>query len=115
MSELSARLQKWLEHVRCASEAGVSLNAYANEHGLSASALYQAKSTLMGLGAWPKSAERVVRRAVKPKSVPIGFVPVQVAPMASCRLSHVSGWSIECDLPSAQWLNALVRDVVHAS
>jgi hypothetical protein len=110
MSELSVRLQKWLEHVRCASEAGVSLRAYAMEHGLSPSVLYQAKSDLMKLGAWPRSVVRKVRT----KSVP-GFVQVKVA-SASCRLSHVSGWSIDCnELPSAQWLNVLVRGVAHAT
>jgi len=115
MSELSVRLQKWLEHVRCASERGVSLRIYAKEHGLSASALYQAKSTLMGLGAWPRSVERGVRKTSKQQPLLGGFVSVQVA-NTGCRLVHVSGWSLECSsLPPASWLSALVRDAVHAA
>jgi hypothetical protein len=114
MRELSARLQQWLDHVRCASEGGVSLRVYAKEQGLSASALYKAKSTLMGLGAWPRSAERGARKTSKQPPLRGGFVSVQVASIG-CRLAHVSGWSIECDLPSAQWLNELVRSAVHAA
>ena len=103
--ELSVKMAAWLGHVRAASEQGLSIKAYAVSQGVSAAALYQAKSVLMECGAWPRSSPR--KSVIKASA----FVPVRVAntPRA-CRLSHVSGWSIECEvLPPTQWLNELVR------
>ena len=102
--ELSVKQAVWLGHIRAASEQGVPLAAYAAAQGLSAGALYQAKRVLMDSGAWPRTSPR---KSSAPLSA---FVPVQVERRSSaCRLSHVSGWSIECDeLPSAQWLNELL-------
>ena len=45
-NELSVKMSAWLAHVRAASEQGVSIAAYAAAQGLSAAALYQAKSEL---------------------------------------------------------------------
>ena len=116
-SELSVKMLAWLAHVRAASEQGATIAAYAAAQGLSASALYQAKSQLMKVGAWPRSSAARVRAASSLRSrrrEPASrFVPVQVSAAVSCRLSHVSGWTLTCDdLPSAQWLMALVRDAV---
>ena len=119
-SELSIKMSAWLAHVRAASEQGVTIAAYAAAQGLSAAALYQAKSQLMKVGAWPRSS--VLRASARSSSrskhsTPASrFVPVRVTDAMSCRLSHVSGWTLTCDgLPSAQWLMTLVRDAIHAA
>ncbi len=113
-SELSAKMSAWLGHVRAASEQGMTIAAYAAAHGVSAAALYQAKSQLMKVGAWPRSSAPRVRAATSPRSrrrTPVSrFVPVRVTDEMSCRLSHVSGWTLTCDgLPSASWLLSLVQ------
>jgi hypothetical protein len=63
-STLTERQQFWLEHLRaCGSR---SLKAYAEEHGLSVSGLYEAKSRLTRkglLGPVPKRFVRVQREA----------------------------------------------------
>ena len=122
--ELSIKMKAWLGHVRAASESGQSLRSYAAAQGVSAAAMYQAKSLLMKSGAWPRasrpiSAARVkASAAMRGRSADAGFVPVQIlaTASASCRLRHVSGWSIECDaLPAASWLLALVQGGVHVA
>jgi hypothetical protein len=104
--ELSVKQAAWLGHVRAASEQGMPLAAYAAAHGLSAGALYQAKRVLMDAGAWPRTSPR------KGAAATSAFVPIRVKPgsVRACRLSHVSGWSIECEeLPPAAWLNEVLR------
>jgi hypothetical protein len=113
-SELTVKMSAWLGHVRSASEQGMTLAAYAAAQGVSAAALYQAKSQLMQVGAWPRSSAPRVRASSasrSERSAPASrFVPVQVSDAMSCRLSHVSGWILTCDtLPPTQWLNALLR------
>ena len=119
-NELSAKMSAWLGHVRAASEQGVTIAAYAAAQGVSAAALYQAKSQLMKVGAWPRaSAPRASARSssLRRRSTPASrFVPVRVTDAMSCRLSHVSGWTLTCDtLPPTEWLNSLLRDAVHAA
>jgi hypothetical protein len=113
---LSEKMSAWLGHVRAASERGVTLSAYAAQEGLSAGALYQAKAQLMKVGAWPRATgTKRTSRATKrrPRS---RFVAVDVSASMSCRLSHVSGWSIECAvLPPVAWLHSLLRDVADAA
>jgi hypothetical protein len=116
-NELTVKMSAWLAHVRAASEQGLTIVAYAAAQGLSATSMYQAKSQLMKVGAWPRSsAPRAQVRSPsrrKRKTPASRFVPVRVTAAVSCRLSHVSGWTLTCDdLPSAQWLMALVRDAV---
>jgi len=116
-NELSIKMSAWLAHVRAASEQGVTIAAYAAAQGLSAAALYQAKSQLMKVGAWPRSSTPRARMRIssrRQRSAPASrFVPVRVTAAVPCRLSHVSGWTLTCDaLPSAQWLMDLVRDAV---
>ena len=111
--ELSVKMSAWLSHVRAASEQGVSLSNYAAAQGLSVAALYQAKSQLMKVGAWPRaSAPRVRAQLSSRRRAPAShFVPVQISSV-SCRLSHVSGWTLTCDtLPPTDWLNSLLRSV----
>lgn len=125
-SELSVKMSAWLAHVRAASDQGVTIAAYAAyaayaaAQGLSAAALYQAKSQLMNMGAWPRSSApraRVPSSSRSKRNTPASrFVPVRLTEGRSCRLSHVSGWTLTCDdLPSAEWLMALVQDAVHAA
>lgn len=117
-NELSEKMSVWLGHVRAASERGITLSAYAAQEGISASGLYQAKSQLMKLGAWPRSVSRRALRSSsrKARAKSSVFVPVQVATSSACRLSHVSGWRIECDsLPPTSWLNELLRVDLHAA
>lgn len=109
-SELSVKMAGWLAHVRAASEQGLSMKEYAVAQGLSASALYQAKSQLMRVGAWPRSSASTVGASRSKRKVSASrFVPVRMVD-ASCRLSHVSGWTLTCaNLPSAAWLLSLVQ------
>jgi hypothetical protein len=118
--ELSVKMSTWLSHVRAASEQGVTMAAYATAQGLSAAALYQAKSQLIKTGAWPRSSARRTGSQSSPRSrrntVASRFVPVRVTDEMSCRLSHVSGWTLTCDaLPSAAWLLSLVQGGVDAA
>ena len=115
--ELSVKMSAWLAHVQAASEQGMTIAAYAAAQGVSASSMYQAKSQLMKVGAWPRSSApsasgRLSSRSHR-SSPASHFVPVRVTEGVSCRLSHVSGWTLTCTaLPSAQWLMDLVRDAV---
>lgn len=115
-NELSVKMQEWLGHVRAASERGVTLSAYAAQEGLSAGALYQAKAQLMKVGAWPRASgvkRKEISTARRRRSQ---FVAVEAASPMSCRLSHVSGWSIECaSLPPVAWLHSLLRDQAYAA
>jgi hypothetical protein len=119
-SELSVKMVAWLSHVRAASEQGVTMAAYAAAQGLSAAALYQAKSQLMKMGAWSRSSAPRARAGSSSRNKRAArasrFVPVRVTDAVSCRLSHVSGWTLTCNgLPPVPWLHELLRDAVHAA
>lgn len=119
-NELTVKMSAWLGHVRAASERGMTIAAYAAAQGVSAAALYQAKSQLMKVGAWPRASGPRARVAAsshsRRRASASPFVPVQVSDTVSCRLSHASGWTIECDaLPAASWLLALVQGGVHTA
>lgn len=112
-NELSEKMQGWLGHVRAASERGMRLSAYAAQEKLSTAALYQAKAQLMRMGALPRGSHRAAKGVARKRS---RFVAVEVAAPMSCRLSHVSGWSIECGaLPPVEWLLSVVGSAAHAS
>lgn len=55
-SSLTPRLKFWRKHLRVCARRKQSLSRYAAEHGLTLGALYEAKSRLKRLGAWPESA-----------------------------------------------------------
>ncbi len=120
-NELTVKMSAWLGHVRAASEQGVTIAAYAAAHGLSATSMYQAKSQLMKMGAWPRSSAlraRVRSSSRSKRRAPTSrFVPVRVTEKTvSCRLHHVSGWTLTCDgLPSASWLLSLVQGGIDAA
>ncbi|MES1192438.1 MAG: hypothetical protein ABUS47_15365 [Steroidobacter sp.] len=135
---LSERQRYWLEHLRAAEVQRVSLAAYAQEQGLGLKQLYGAKVWLKKLGHWPGETDRSLSSTTRSTSTSSsgarsshcaagishsGFVAVRLPatssstqPSVCCVLRHISGWRVECDaLPSTEWLNALVRDAVHAS
>lgn len=90
-STLTERQRFWLEHLRaCGSR---SLKGYAEEHGLSISALYETKSRLKRkglLGAAPTRFVRVQRDA-----------PPGVA--AVCRIHLPNGALVEVACDAEQW------------
>jgi hypothetical protein len=101
---LTKRQQFWLKHVRAAMGSSAPMQGYAKRHGLSAAALYNAKSVFKRMGLL-KSASREL--------APSAFVPVQMAPqvppLVCCRLQHVSGWQLEMErLPDARWIRGLM-------
>jgi hypothetical protein len=103
---MSERQQYWHGHLRRADEQQVSLAQYAREQGLKLTQLYGAKTWLVKLGVWPRGAQRSAAPASE-------FVAVHLPPPGSrsarCRLSHVSGWSMECECwPDVVWLRNLV-------
>lgn len=104
-NELSERQRYWFEHLQRASEQQVSLARYAHEQGLAVQQLYGAKTWLVKIGVWPGGTQR----AALPSSE---FVAVRMLPgshAVRCRLSHVSGWSVECEgWPDAAWLRSVV-------
>ena len=67
-----ARDQFWLDHLRACREQRQTLKAYAQEHGLSVSALYSAHSTLK-------------RRGVLTEPAPAAptFVPVRLSTVSA--------------------------------
>lgn len=91
-AELTARQREWLAHLRKARSAGESLRGYAQRHGLSEHALYQAAKDLRRRGAWPESSR--VRPGVRHS-----FVRVSVAAPAA---EAVASWRIR--LPNGVWL-----------
>ena len=58
---LSPRLRVWLGHLQACAQRGMSLSAYASARDLKVGALYEAKTRLRKLGAWPPSGPRFVR------------------------------------------------------
>jgi hypothetical protein len=104
---MSERQRYWYEHLQRADEQQVSLAQYAREQGLGLKQLYGAKTWLVKLGAWPRDASRTTAQGS-------AFVSLRVSPSSvgvRCRISHVSGWSLECEgLPSAAWLRGLIAD-----
>jgi hypothetical protein len=101
---LSERERQVLEHLERAQSLDVTLKEYAEAYSLEVKDLYTGKSQLV------KKGVLAGRAAGEEKS---GFVAVRLAPSSSsgtaCRLSHPSGWILECaSLPEAAWLRALL-------
>lgn len=65
---LPRRLAFWAEHLQQCSLRGQRLSHYAAEHGLSASSLYAARSTLRRRGMWPLPRTRFLRVETDPGS-----------------------------------------------
>lgn len=109
VEELTKQEQRALEHLQQAQALGVSLREYAEAHGLDVKDLYYRKARLIRKGLL---AGR--------DGLPRQFVPVEVKPgiaedPETFRLTHSSGWTIECArLPEATWVASLVRAMSEA-
>jgi hypothetical protein len=109
--ELSEKERACLEHLRQAREQGKSFSQYCREQDLSHNQWYWVKRELVRKGVIAgKGKENGNAKGQGAK--PAGFVPVRLSPPAAavvCRVSHPSGWVMECgSFPQAQWLAALL-------
>lgn len=103
VKKVTQRQRFWLAHVERATQSGQTFKAYAEAHGLSLGALYEASS---------KRLRGIVDEegAAASGMCPGAFVPVNVTNTGTmpCRLRHDSGWVLECEgLPDPNWLIAL--------
>ena len=73
-SGLTPRQREWLGHLRKAASAKMALRAYAQRHGLSEHALYQAGKELRRKGHWAPSRRAARARAAQ---APERFVEVR--------------------------------------
>ena len=107
--ELTKQEQRALEHLQQAQALGLSLREYAEAHGLDVKDLYYRKARLIRKGLLPGRDES-----------PRHFVPVEVTAVTAdqqeiFRLTHPSGWTLECArLPDATWVASLVRAMSEA-
>jgi hypothetical protein len=69
----------WLERLREAAAGKHSLVEYCRGHGLRPGEAYQWKRNLRSAGRWPAHSERTAKASL-PKSTPIGFARVLIAP-----------------------------------
>jgi hypothetical protein len=99
LSSLTERQRFWHQHLTQAQEKQVPLTEYAQQQGLSASALYAAKGVLKSKGVL---SDETARMAVQFSAVRvIGNVP------GSCTV-RMPGLILELSsLPSPSWLAAL--------
>jgi len=87
---LSRRQQYWCRHLERCAGSGLTLAAYAEQHGLEVGSLYTAKARLRRLGAWPPAGPRFVRVKTAPVTVPsMPAVPVL------CRVTLPNGVTVE--------------------
>ena len=119
---LNEREQQTLEHLQKAQELGSSLAEYASVFGLEVKELYAMKQQLVRKGILPPTRGKTeeAEKAEKPSPfVAVRVVPTLPAapsPMATCRLTHPSGWVIECGtLPPAAWLASVLSGGAHAA
>jgi DNA-binding CsgD family transcriptional regulator len=129
MKEIQGLTQKEresVEHARQAQEQGLTLTQYAKTVGISIKALYQARRRVARKAALNTSGQ--IKSAARPSRTQT-FVPVRVVPSGqescdakvgsptlSCRVTHPSGWTIECStLPSAAWVAAIMAGGPHAA
>ena len=98
-SELTARQEFWLGHLRACADG--SLKAYAEAHGLDVRALYDAKARLKRKGLIGQAPARLVRveRAAADSSAP-----------ALCRVHLRNGVAVEVACAPAHW-SALLASV----
>lgn len=117
---LTEQEQQALDQMRRAQEQGSTLKQLASTMGLPIQRLYQLRRSLVRKGAFGPLPRRKAR-----KSNPAGaFVPVRVVSptpsptgaAVSCRLTHPSGWVLECnELPPVAWIAAVLAGAAHAA
>ena len=102
---LTAREQFWLGHLRKIEAAGIASKVYAERAGLSAGALYHARTRLVARGAWPEWSGT---------PTPPVFTPVRVvdAPAVgpACRLRLANGAVLEWSAVPAPEVLAVVLE-----
>lgn len=109
--ELSEKERACLDHLRQAREQGKSFSQYCREQNLSHNQWYWVKREMLRKGVIAVRGEAKAK-AKRQGAKPAGFVPVRLSPSAPpvvCRVSHPSGWVMECgSFPQAQWLATLL-------
>ncbi len=113
-AELTLGERRYLERVREAQSEGVSLKDYYLAHGLSLRMLSRVQRQLSDKGIEPSPSSAVGQAGTASKLIEVrvsdsvgrGALP---AAGAVCRLSHPSGWLIECGMwPDPRWLSGLM-------
>ncbi len=111
-SGLTERDLEWKGHLEAVASRGVTAKAYAQEHGLSYHALYQAKKRLRKLGSWPSASTSL-------KRTPVSFARVAVSEQSApttagaCRLRLAEGVTLEWEVtPSAEVLASVIGRVL---
>jgi hypothetical protein len=117
---LTEREQEALEQMREAQKQGVTLKAYAAKMGLDVGQLYDLRRRLVRKGAFGALPPRKPRKSRKTSAfVPVRVVSAVTVPSATSsafRLSHPSGWVLECDgLPPASWIATVLAGGRHAA
>jgi hypothetical protein len=102
---LTDKERQVLEHLNHAKERGTPLTEFATAFHLNVQELYAGKAQLSRKGFWPtKGAE-----AAKPELLAVEVVPEPKSADTSCRMTHRSGWTIECaSWPAPDWVAALI-------
>lgn len=104
VGNLTKKEREYLEHSRQAQELGISFAEYCRQKGLAANPWYWVRSRLVRKGVLSGRDKAEGHESA-------GFAPVHVVSSSAtaCRISHPSGWVIECEsLPQAQWLTTLL-------
>jgi len=102
---LTEKERQVLEHLNHAKELGSPLTDFASAFNLNVQDLYAGNAQLTRKGFWPPKAPD----APKPELLAVQVVPETKSPDAPCRLTHRSGWTIECpSWPAPDWVAALI-------
>ena len=113
-SELTEQQRYWLAHIEACEESDLSIQAYADKHGLKASSLYNARYRLKAMGGWrgaetaqpqaqptnvpsePKARfKRVVVRPATEEESPAFSAQVSAQGVAPCRIHLPNGVMLE--------------------
>jgi hypothetical protein len=102
---LTEKERQVLEHLNHAKELGTPLTEFATAFHLNVNDLYNGKAQLARKGFWSaKGAD-----ATKPELLAVEVVAEPKLTDTSCRLTHRSGWTIECTgWPAPDWVAALI-------
>lgn len=103
---LTEKERQVLEHLNHAKELGSPLTEFATAFHLNVNDLYAGKAQLARKGFWPAK----VADAARPELLAVEVVPEKKSTDVSlCRLTHRSGWTIECaGWPAPDWVAALI-------
>ncbi len=101
-TSLTEGQRHWLEHVRACREAGTTMRAYAEEHGLDVRAFYTAKAQLRRRGVLAPKTSASTPRFAKARVV-------DGRGLGHCRLVLPSGLALELE-PGTEptWIAELI-------